>query len=534
MYERLVEFHRRFGHVNVPSNQEEDKPVAAWLAMQRKRHYFKKLDVDQQRKLEELGVEWTYEPAGPLNERWEQSYNALCDYKKKNGDCMVPYDTKEYADLSRWGHVQRKNHREGKLEISRVDKLKKIGFVFEPLEEAWNKWFKSLEEFKKKFGHCSVPHKNSQYHLLNEWGNNQRENYRKGILEKERIKNLEAIGFDFAPRDLDGLWQKTFDELAAFKSQHGHLEISQGENPLISRWMTTQRRRRRKGILTDERIKKLDSIGFVWNMGNSKIFEKKFIALQKFKQEHGHLKIPISNPLTSWQTHLRTQFKDGKLTEEQQQRLKQLGFDYVFRKNHTLVREQRLEELESFYKKYGHINATAEHKDFAPLAEWLNEIRKPGRRTSYPKEFIDHLNTMGMVWERNVLDRKWNKMYDELLAHYKHTGSAFISRTDKVTPGLGGWCTQQRAYRREGRVPKERIEKLDKIGFMWEDTNDTAWEMNFQRLINFKKRYGHCKPTATYKGYEKLFTWCNNTRRKYNAGKLSPERKQRLDAIGFM
>ncbi len=395
-FRRLVEYKKEHGDFMIPYRVKEYDSLYGWVNTQRGRFRESKLDHERINRLKAIGFSFN----NKLEEDWERNYLLLVEFKKEHGDLNIPHRKKEYALLAGWAHNQRSIHRKGKLEKSRVNKLKKIGFVFELLDEAWNKWFKSLEEFKSKFGHCNVPHNNSEFRLLNRWAQHQRGNYREGILEKDKIKRMEAIGFDFAPKDIDGDWQERLNELVAYKKKNGHLEVTPGENKTLNIWVSRQRARRKKGLLPGDRINKLDAIGFVWKMGNSKIFEKKFIALQEYKKEHGHLKIPISNPLYAWQTHLRNQHKAGKLTEQQMQRLKEMGFNYVFKVNHTLVRKKRLQELESFYKKHGHINVTAEHKDFASLAGWLNETRKPGRRATYPKEFIDHLNAMGMIWER--------------------------------------------------------------------------------------------------------------------------------------
>ncbi len=396
MYDRLVKFHKRFGHSNVQA--ESDHELYRWLYHQRKRFQYGKLEEEQLEKLNALKVEWEIDTADAL---WDKNFIGLKEFKKKHGHFVIPFD-KQYDVLRGWATKQRTALRKNELEKSRFDRLQKIGFIFDPIDEAWEKQFNDLKAFKNKFGHCTVPNNEDKYNQLHKWATRQRENLRKGKLEKDRVRRLEEIGFDFAPKDLDGDWQKRFDELVVYKKQNGHLQVTARENKTLNIWILRQRARRKKGLIPEERIIKLDSIGFAWELGNSKLFEKKFIAMQKFKQEHGHLRFSIKHPLTSWQTHLRTLHKEGKLTEEQQTRLKVLGFDYVFKENHSLRREKRIKELELFYKKYGHVHVTTEYEDFPGLAEWVLGIRKQKRNGVLPAKLIAYFNSMGMKWGRSV------------------------------------------------------------------------------------------------------------------------------------
>ena len=56
-------------------------------------------------------------------------------------------------------------------------------------------------------------------------------------------------------------------ELVAYKAIHDHTNVSQNdnENQKLGRWVSWQRDLKKKNNLDEERMKKLDDIGFVWD-----------------------------------------------------------------------------------------------------------------------------------------------------------------------------------------------------------------------------------------------------------------------------
>jgi hypothetical protein len=96
-----------------------------------------------------------------------------------------------------------------------------------------------------------------------------------------------------------------------------------------------------------------------------------------------------------------------------------------------------------------------------------------------------------------------------------------------------------------GGGPPERRQRLDEIGFVW-DPNTADWEAGFAAQERFKQREGHsrvpkgnkegeghCRVPRGHKedGFN-LGAWVS--RQRTNKDTLSPERRQRLEEIGFV
>ena len=95
---------------------------------------------------------------------------------------------------------------------------------------------------------------------------------------------------------------------------------------------------------------------------------------------------------------------------------------------------------------------------------------------------------------------------------------------------LGQWVAVQRYSKNS--LTAERKARLNELGFIW-SRPDWLWEKGFATLKAFEAREGHCLvPALHIEGEHKLGYWVSTQRRKKN--KMSDERKQRLNRIGFI
>lgn len=177
-------------------------------------------------------------------EEWVRKYNALIDYKEKNGNCYVgPKDNPKLAGWCRRQRIQyfryiTPNHkRNSSLTKERIHALNSIGFVWKPKTWMWNFRFNQLKEFKKKHGHTKVSTSKSD---LGNWVHIQRKEFRNRQLNKhsyltdERMEALNSIGFIWKVQTSS--WQSKFDELVAFKRLHGHCLVPIKARSPLGNW----------------------------------------------------------------------------------------------------------------------------------------------------------------------------------------------------------------------------------------------------------------------------------------------------------
>jgi len=180
------------------------------------------------------------------------------------------------------------------------------------------KWFKRLQEmsdFKHSEGHCRVPVNFKHNPSLGKWVRTQREQYKnikqgkKSSLTKDRLKALDKIGFVWSVNKtvFQSTWMDYFVKLKEFKDRNNHCRVPQNvsENPSLGRWVAAQRRkykRMKQGgeesqhKITNERIRLLNAIGFVWDVSEDtgELWMTRYEDLKFFKEREGHCCVPRS------------------------------------------------------------------------------------------------------------------------------------------------------------------------------------------------------------------------------------------------
>lgn len=279
---QLNDYKEQHGDIDVPQREGRLGSFVHYM-----RFYVKsgKLSQDHIDRLNELGFSWNV-----TSDRWNAKYEVLSEYKKEHGDFDIPSGHSLYS----WVSYQRKLYHDNALPQDRVDVLVDIDFDFEiPLPkksfskespEAWEVRYRDLTAFKEVHGHCRVPEIYDPSPALNKWVSAQQNKYKKGRLSDDQIDRLNEIEFPFTkytlpklavlkipkiePVDretyLEELWDKSYQELAAYKDHFGHcnIPISYEANPSLGAWAFSQRMAYKKNKLSQNRFDKLNELEF--------------------------------------------------------------------------------------------------------------------------------------------------------------------------------------------------------------------------------------------------------------------------------
>ncbi|EJK44189.1 hypothetical protein THAOC_37294, partial [Thalassiosira oceanica] len=185
--------------------------------------------------------------------------------------------------LGIWVSNQRAAYMAGSLARDRIERLNSIGFKWALREAApWETRFDELVQYKAKRGHSNVPRSQGK---LGVWVCTQRSAYMAGSLTKDRIDRLSGIGFEWALQDPTVPWETRFDELVQYTAKHGDCNVPWRQGKL-GIWAYKQRANYKKGKLSQDRINRLNGIGFDWTppIGGSrkrKIFPAHRIGLRR-------------------------------------------------------------------------------------------------------------------------------------------------------------------------------------------------------------------------------------------------------------
>ncbi len=379
-------------------------------------------------------------------------------------------------------------------------------------------------------GHVNVPAEYPADPQLGTWCSNLRTRRKEGRVSADRIARLDELGFVWEPHE--ATWEEMFARLRAFglREAHARVPYAYSADSALASWCANQRTQKRSGVLSADRVSRLDGLGFVWDLRGA-TWEEMFARLEAFKAREGHTTMPAKYPadpaLGSWCDAQRQKRKTGNLSAQRIGRLEVLGFVWD---QLDAAWEEMYARLQAFRMREGHVNVAQNDPADPSLGKWCNFQRTRRKRGRLSAERMQRLETLGFAWV--LRDGEWEEMFARLEAFKAREGHANPPFDPAAVPPLGMWCNTQRQYKKKNKLSGERIQRLEALGFTWA-RQDSAWERMFARLEAFKARERHVNVPIGYAADSALATWCSNQRRLKRRGELSAERIRRLEALGF-
>ena len=141
----------------------------------------------------------------------------------------------------------------------------------------WTTRYHELIAFKNTYGNCLVPNNWPINNSLSLWVKRQRHQYKlkregkRSTMTDDRQLALERIDFVWDPHT--AVWDERLNELRDFQTRQGHcsVPVNSPKTRQLAIWVKCQRRQYRlfcdgrHSTMTNERIRKLNELGFVWN-----------------------------------------------------------------------------------------------------------------------------------------------------------------------------------------------------------------------------------------------------------------------------
>lgn len=285
---------------------------------------------------------------------WDVRFQELKQYRREYGHLHVPSCSKDHPSLGNWVNHQRLMYRSGRMLSDRRDRLEKVGFDWISRgrsvefrdsgywDDKWERMYRKLVQFHKRFEHCVVPSSWGGYPRLSEWVKRQRHLQEEGTLSKERWRRLKALGLATKkPGSLDPRWERSFVRLMEYKRQYGNCRVpaESKEHFKLGQWCVKMRRHKRNGVMSAEKRRRLDEVGFVWDPTAAREAEhdvlwlKWMTKLQAFRDKRGHWRVPTDQPrfhqLRVWMDNQRISYTRGWLPAERIKRLNALEFPWM-------------------------------------------------------------------------------------------------------------------------------------------------------------------------------------------------------------
>ncbi len=360
--------------------------------------------------------------------------------------------------------------------------------------------------------------------------------------------------FDELNETLTASWEIMFEKAAQYAKTNGTLNVPRRyktkDGYSLGNWIFTQRKVKagiQYGNLSEARIKKLESIGMIWDNVRDLSWERNFAEAKAYAEKHNNLNVkanyvtPSSVKLGSWLSNLRTYKKNNiqqnYLTKERIEELNALGMvwdvpDYLWEQNYAACVE--------YHRAHGELDIPHDYvsKDGLKIGSWIRSQRIARRaKVRLTEDQIRRLDAIGMLWDTKY-DRAWQTAYTAAKEYFDSHKNLDVP-TAYVSPSgfkLGRWVANCKA-KGKTNYSVERQKQLEAIGMVWDKPD--SWEKRFELAKAFFSAHGNLRVPVQYKpdGIW-LNKWLNEQRQIYlgkRAGKkLTEEQAARLAAIGMV
>jgi hypothetical protein len=285
---------------------------------------------------------------------------------------------------------------------NRVKALDEIGMIWDMNKYLWEQNYEVAKAYYEEHGSLEgVPLKN--------WISMMRTSKRQDCLSEEQISKLDQIGMVWEDTRKVS-WENSYEAVCKYQKEHGNLKIPakyvSEDGYRIGRWIRHQREMY-PDRLSEERKRRLDSIGMVWKVEDT--WDAKFRLVEEFYKIHGHTKIAGDTVVDGvW---------IGRWLSEQMAR--------------------------------------------------LNGTSKTKKKLS--KEQVEKLESVGIRKDVSRAEVAWEEQYQEAKKYYEICGNLEIKKGTKATNGkdLGIWIATQRRNYQKGNLKEEQVKRLGAIGMIW-------------------------------------------------------------------
>ncbi|KAJ1449276.1 helicase associated domain-containing protein [Pelagophyceae sp. CCMP2097] len=264
-FEALLAYRAAHGGCAVPKifAAADGTKLGLWVNTQRKSYKAGNMCTERVERLEAVAFVWSV-PAGG----WDAHFEALQAYRASHGDCavLVRFVATDGTKLGSWAATQRKAHHAGKMSLKHVERLETVAFVWDPLADGWDAHFELLQAYRAAHCDCTVPARfiAADGTKLGQWVMRQRQAYHAGKMSLKHVERLEAVKFVWDPLS-DG-WDAHFELLQAYRAAHGDCAVPRycvaADGTKLGRWVDRQRKARKAGKLSAERVERLEAVAF--------------------------------------------------------------------------------------------------------------------------------------------------------------------------------------------------------------------------------------------------------------------------------
>lgn len=353
------------------------------------------------------------------------------------------------------------------------------------LGEPWWVSYGHLNKFVAEHGHADVPYNfvTQDDVKLGAWCGRQRSAFMNGSLDADQIRALENVQMSWVRREkYDVTFEKHMVCLENFNAINGTSDVEtryvSEDGIKLGQWISNLRQAYKRGELSEDKIQRLKHVSFNFTYRDYiKLFESGYAALEKFFDANGHSDIHSNYleldgvNLAEWARTQRRSYKEGKLSIERIERLKQLKFKFAVPSRKDKLRthfESNVDLLKIYVAQFGNANVPSDYKtkNGITLGKWCTNQRTKKKNGWLSLEEIALLENVGFSW--NTFDEKWRAYIKELENYVSVHGDCAVPNAYVTASGikLGKWLGLQRVHMKKATLSDEKLANLSSLGVM--------------------------------------------------------------------
>ena len=412
----------------------------------------------------------------------------------------------------------------------------------------WIKIYDKLVEFRKNnLDRWPQARRDRNYSSdeveLGIWCQTLRERFRNGELTNYWFEKMIEIGFNFEGKTDN--WTQYWQEINNLLEGRKSISIEEiGQNAYL--WILRHRRKYEEGTLSDYQHKKIKDL----NLDRFyETWEQKLEKIRDWIEQTRKLPTRTTQKdFHSWLASQRVIYKNNRLTNEQIQALRSIGYDLEARgkeKNEQKWLEYFI-KLKFFIEKNGRYPGPTKEKDLYIWVQAQRAVKAGNAKNRNPlsKEREDLLNSIDFIWVGDtggVAEKSWDENFDEFRVNIDNFGRLNIPVRlgENMNPTYTWWINQKNLYKKK-ELSKERIEKFKSVGIDLAITaltikkdGFTKWANKIYEIADFIKKHNKLPRASGDSNESKLYQSLSRTKRSFKKNQLSAKQLNLLSELNI-
>lgn len=514
------------------------------------------------------------------------------DFRTNDG---INYD--EYGFfLGAWLRIQLSVYKQNRLSEDKKSKLESIGMMFDKSLECWEAMYEKAMEYYQKYGNLSISavYKCADGSNLGAWLYYQKYLIGLNKLEEDKFNKLKEIGVNSGIRS--GMDETDFDMMYDLAKKHyneygnlfdikyeqyttmdGITSSLDGYN--LGLWILTQERLMRQNKLPLEKVNKLKEIGIsVLNKEASDMiralkdtvyndFEMMYEIAKMYYQKRGNLDVPLDFVTSNGYEYDILGFELGnwiaeqiieskKLSDDKIIKLKEIGMNFDVE---NALWERMYKYAKICYDHYGNLDVNESFKTSngyeydergVSLGTWVKEQTSLLLDNKLSDSRKEKLELLGIKIE-DIYDSYFEQMYKKAKLFYNehgHMDPLYKFKHDSSIPmtkdehELFFWVASCNRAHARGKLDEKTYELLKDIG-MFLTSRESNWNNMYCLASKYFKHYGNLNVSEGFKTFDgytydakgfDLSKWISSQKLKLKNGKMSEDKKNKLNEIGIV